>query len=81
MGDLEILRAIISYENDGKTKNFVNNYLNLLILKYKNGKSFEKGEDRSIPLLNLFMGEAGIEYGFLRQYDWENLIGTLISNF
>lgn len=77
MGNLEILRAISSYENDGKTKNFVNNYLNLLILKYKSGKSFKTGEDGSIPLLNLFMGEAGIGYGFLRQYDWENVPSVL----
>lgn len=77
LGNIEILRAIGSYLNDDKIKIFIENYLQTLILKYKNGESFRTGEDGTIPLVNLFMGEAGIGYGFLRQYDWTNVPSIL----
>lgn len=73
LGNLEILRAIGTHFNDNEIKYFVQNYLSTLILKFKNGEAFKTGEDGLIPLVNLFMGEAGIGYGFLRQYDWENV--------
>lgn len=77
LGNLEILRAIGTHFNDNEIKYFVQNYLSTLILKFKNGEAFKTGEDGTIPLVNLFMGEAGIGYGFLRQYDWENVPSIL----
>lgn len=77
LGNLEILRAISTYLYDDKTKFFIENYLQTLILKHKNGESFKTGEDGLIPLVNLFMGEAGIGYGFLRHYDWANVPSIL----
>ena len=78
MGNLEILRAICSYQKDIKCANFINKYLLLLNEEFKNNKRFICGDDgKTQILLNLFLGYAGIGYGFLRQYDWKNMPSIL----
>lgn len=77
LGNLEILRGVNNFLKNNDSINFVENYLTNLAFQYKNSKKFKTGEDGEIPLINLFMGLAGIGYGFLRHYDWENTPSVL----
>jgi len=77
LGNLDVYRAIGLYCKDQEILNFVDSYLQGLINAYNNKKQFKTGEDGKIPILNLFMGKAGIGYGFLRQYDWANVPSVL----